>query len=127
MIAVAAHPIGPLKTVGNALWVALSPFALDIAMTPFTSDMMFVGLEREMPSLIVDDSISRQKFGLEQLGLYHVRIPLLLLAEMERQNDDVAIYTQGICRSLERHTGRPVKSWTRDDSKKEYLCVARGS
>ncbi len=122
-VAVSAHPVGIMTDAGNACWLVLSPLGLDVAMTPFTAEMMFVGKNRKVPQLDVIDGATRKSFSLGELDLYQVRIPLLLMAEREESNLDISLHTHAICRSLSRHLGRKVKTWARSDqAMKVYFC-----
>lgn len=101
MIFVAAHPVGPLQSLGNSAWQVLAPLGMDVAMTPLTADMAFMSANGatypRRPTLEYSRDGRWQVLPWNEVPFYGMRLPLLLMADQLSHGGVVAGHVRALC------------------------------
>jgi len=104
---ISANPVW--DSLSTRLWFLLAPLGLDVAMTPFTSDMMFMGqnesqrlYQRQLTLSVISKSKALKSLPWKHVSFYGIKLPVLLMSELEFNGISTAGHIRGICYILNK-------------------------
>jgi hypothetical protein len=108
IITIGGNPYGIFTSISYQIWPILYSHGLDIAMTPFTSDMFLTHdskssknfYQRKMSILIYQKNNSIINVPVEKLTFKKFKLPFLLFVERNSERGNSSLHQNALCRSL---------------------------